>query len=237
MLTNRRIFATAVTVVLISILITVALYVWQFGTHLSGKQDEWAGFGGYFGGVLNPVFALLAFFGLLWSIQKQGVEFRDSLQLLQRQTASAEEQVTALREERTLNDLLHVIKELDARIERVLDIVITSHGPIVLTVRQMKSEAERLRRDSSGPSSPAYRDFVGITKQPGSVVEAHIREMTYLVRKTREFLEAYAALQPGQFSPTLRYYADKCGDLMDLVEDVGNLPTGTREFFTRVART
>ncbi|WP_368623426.1 hypothetical protein [Paraburkholderia sp. BR13444] len=235
MFTNKKIFGAAIAIVLASILATIALYVWQFGTHLSTKQDEWAGFGDYFGGVLNPVFALLAFFGLLWSIQKQGAEFRDSLQLLQRQTTSAEDQVKALREERTLDDLLHVVKELDSRIERVLDIVITTQGPIVLTVREMKSEAQRLKRTPSGPPSPAYRNFVDIAKRPGSVVEAHVRELTYLVQKTCEFLEAYAALQPWLISPTLRYYAEKCSDLMDMVEDVGNPPIGTRGFFASIA--
>jgi uncharacterized BrkB/YihY/UPF0761 family membrane protein len=91
-------------VVLASIVGTASLYVMQFGTHLANQQETWAQFGDYFGGLLNPIFALLAFFELLWYIIRQGVEFRASLEMLQGQTRSAEEQVEMLRKERALSE-------------------------------------------------------------------------------------------------------------------------------------
>lgn len=233
-LINRRFFGSVIVVVLVSTVLTVALYVFQFGTHLSTDRGDWSGFGDYFGGVLNPVFALLAFIGLLWSIHKQGSDFRISLELLQRQTNSAEEQVNAMRQERARDEMLHVVKEIDSHIERILDSVVSGPGSINLTIRQMKSEAQRHRANSKAPLLGAYEEFVRYAKTSGSVVEAHVRELVYLIRQGRKFLEAHAAMH-FEYTPTLKYYADRFGSLMDMVEDVGGLPADTRAFFTHIA--
>lgn len=235
-LINKRIFSTAIAVVLASTLLTVALYVLQFGTHLSPKRDDWSGFGDYFGGVLNPVFALLAFIGLLWSIHKQGSDFRVSLELLQRQTNSAEEQVNAMRQERAGEEMLHVVKEIDAHIERILNVEVGGTGPIKLTMRQMKSEAERVKANSKAPYAGAYMKFVQEATTSGSVLEAHARELVYLVGQARKFLEAYAEINQSYYPPTLRFYADRCESLMDMVEDIGGLTPDTRAVFARIAK-
>ncbi|QUN41755.1 hypothetical protein KEH56_20625 [Burkholderia cenocepacia] len=218
-MSSKNTMIIAVLFVLTSTFVTVSLYVFQFGTHLANNHTAWAEFGGYFGGVLNPIFALLAFFGLLWSIVRQGNEFRISLQ--------------SVREERARNDLLHVIKEIDARIENILDIDISGRGSIRIEIRQMSSEAQRLRRGSG--SSPAYAEFLKIARVPGTVVEAPVRELVYLVSREREFLESYVAHQQGFYSPTLSYYADKCAALMDMLEDLGGLPVETRAFFSKMS--
>ncbi|WP_429488604.1 hypothetical protein [Paraburkholderia sp. RAU6.4a] len=218
---------------LASIVGTASIYVMQFGTHLANQQETWAQFGDYFGGVLNPIFALLAFFGLLWSIQRQGVEFRASLEILQRQTRSSEEQVEMLRKERALTDLLQVIKEIDSRIEQILDIVISDPGSQRVDIRQMKSEAQRLRR--SAGESPAYKQFLKVGNTQGSVVEAPVRELIHLVKTMREFLDGYWEVQPISRSSTLTYYADKCSSLMDMLEDLGGLPADTRAFFAEMS--
>ncbi|MFM0607667.1 hypothetical protein PQR05_24360 [Paraburkholderia sediminicola] len=218
-MSSKNTMVVVVLVVLTSIFVTVSLYTFQFGTHLASQQETWAQFGDYFGGVLNPVFALLAFFGLLWSIVRQGTEFRISLE--------------SLRQERAHNDLLHVVKEIDLRIESILDINISAVKGTEISIRQMNSEAQRLRRGSG--SSAAYSDFLRVAKLAGSVVEAPVRELVYLVGKAREFLEAHAALQPNFHSMTAAYYADKCAALMDMIEDVAGLPTETRTFFSRMS--
>lgn len=216
--------------------LTVAVYVLQFGTHLSAKRDDWSGFGDYFGGVLNPVFALLAFMGLLWSIHKQGTDFRVSLELLQRQTNSAEEQVNAMRQERAGEEMLHVVKEIDAHIERILNVVVGgATSTIPLTFRQMKSEAERIKANAKARYVHAYQKFVEEATTSGSVLEAHARELVYLVGQARKFLEAYATSNNSYYPPTLRFYADRCGSLMDMVEDFGGLPSDTRQVFARIA--
>jgi hypothetical protein len=156
--------------------------------------------------------------------------------LLQRQTKSAEEQLAMLRIDRLRDDLLHVIKEIDARAEQILEIDISMQGsPTASTIRQMQSEAQRLRR--LGGDSPAYRAFLHVAKTPGAVVEAPIRELVYLIEKMRQFLENYSAIQCAEPSPTLVYYADKCTHLMDMLEDVGGLSDGTRAFFATICST
>lgn len=232
----RIIIAVVGMLTLASILCAAGIYVWQFGGHLSTMQDTWAQFGDYFGGVLNPIFAMFAFLGLLWSIISQAKEFRSSAELLQRQTKSAEEQLTMLRVDRLRDDLLHVIKEIDARVEQILEIDISMQGsPTASTIRQMQSEAQRLRR--LGGDSPAYRAFLLVAKTPGAVVEAPIRELTYLIERMREFLKNYSETQGADLSLTLIYYADKSSRLMDMLEDVGGLSDGTRAFFATMCST
>ena len=51
------------------------LYLAKFGIYgLSGKQSTWAEFGDYFGGVLNPILAFMAFIALLTTIELQSKE-------------------------------------------------------------------------------------------------------------------------------------------------------------------
>lgn len=42
-------------------LAALAPYFWTFGLGLSSSSQEWANFGGYIGGTLGPIYALLAF--------------------------------------------------------------------------------------------------------------------------------------------------------------------------------
>jgi hypothetical protein len=234
-LKNTKIYITVVTVVLALTGLTVAAYVWKFGTTLSGERGDWSGFGDYFGGVLNPIFALLAFMGLLWSIHKQGEDFRVSLELLRRQTNSAEEQVNAMRQERAGEEMLHVVKEVDAHIERILNVEVGGTGSALVNIRQMKSEAERVKANPKAPYVGAYLQFVQQATTSGSIVESHARELVYLVGQARKFLEAYAAINPSYYPPTLKFYADRCESLMDMVEDIGGLPPDTRAVFARIA--
>jgi hypothetical protein len=229
----RKIVLVTLCTVILATFATLAIYVYQFGTTLSTDQEKWAQFGDYLGGVLNPIFALFAFFGLLWSIAKQGDEFRTSLDLLRRQTQSAEDQLDAFGQERAMSDLLHVVKEIDFRIEQLLDFDVS--GPIGprVNIRQMKSEAQRLRK--SPGTSKAYSDFLAIAKVPGTVVEAPVRELIYLVGKMRQFLESYGEVQKNAKSPIQSYYADKCLTLMDMLDDMGALPADTRLYFESVS--
>lgn len=71
----RRRFVISFTVVvfvlaLVSLLVAVGVYRWQFGSSLSDASDEWARFGEYLGGVLSPLFSLFALVGVLWTVKQ-----------------------------------------------------------------------------------------------------------------------------------------------------------------------
>lgn len=69
---RRVISLTAVifALALISLLVAIGVYRWQFGSSLSHASDEWARFGEYLGGVLSPLFSLFALVGVLWTVKQ-----------------------------------------------------------------------------------------------------------------------------------------------------------------------
>ena len=66
-----------VIIATVSLIVAVALYFWTFHNGLTQDNSEWAEFGDYFGGVLGPIFALLSFVAIIYTINLQ----RKDLQL------------------------------------------------------------------------------------------------------------------------------------------------------------
>ena len=75
---SKRVIAVAGVVALLLIAAVALAYRLNFGPHASTSQDVWGQFGDFFGGMLNPLFAMLAFLALLWSISLQAHEFRQA---------------------------------------------------------------------------------------------------------------------------------------------------------------
>ena len=230
---NARIIATAAGLALCLILGVVVTYVAAFGTSRSSDPSVWGQFGDYFGGLLNPTFALLAFLGLLWSISSQQRESRAAAIELSEQTELARQELKHSRADRLGEELLHVIRDIDDRLMELLntDISATVSNPRV-TIGLMVAEAERLA--STGGESQAFSHFVKHARSAGSVVEAPVREIKYLVAKMREFLEQYSRHRSTAYAPLVVYYADKVYRLLHMLEEVGGIPEDTREFFATV---
>ena len=230
---NSRIIATAAGLALCLILGVAATYVATFGTSLSSDPSVWGQFGDYFGGLLNPTFAVLAFLGLLWSISSQQRESRAAARELSEQTELTRQELKNSREDRLSEELLHVIRDIDDRLMELLntDISPTGSNPMA-TIGLMVAEAERLA--STGGESQAFIQFVQHARSPGSVVEAPVREIKYLVTRMREFLEQYSRHRSTTYAPLVVYYADKVYRLLHMLEEVGGIPEDTREFFATV---
>lgn len=222
------IFATALLVAV------VGAYVWNFGAHWTDSQEEWGQFGDFVGGTLNPVFAMLAFLALLWSIALQASEFKQATQHLSAQTRLAREEAEANRRDKISLELLEVIKDIDARIGAVLATDISEPGTVLrVTVSHMASEAERL--SNSDETSAAYESFLEQAGAKGSIVEASTRELLHLVEKMREFITDYSNARQGSYAPVIVYYADKVFHLLHLVHDLGGAKGDTFQFFATIA--
>lgn len=231
---KKSIFFTLVIIAVLLVVAAVAFYVSVFGTTLSTSHDYWGLFGDYFGGLLNPIFAMLAFIALLWSILLQAHEFRSASELLSNQAKSAEEQLRILRNSRIREDLIHVIKEIDEKLDYTLSQDVTEPGSHPqLSITHMVSEGQRLAR--GGTPSAAYDKFIEMAQSSGSVIEAHVRELIFLVAKMREFLEQYSQFEQSSYSPVILYYAEKCYQLLDMMEDIGGIESDTRRFFATVS--
>jgi len=79
---RRNFFGIAITalfaVLAFFVCIVLKLYLDQFKGGFSASNADWGTFGDYVGGVLNPVFGLLSFTGLLLTIYLQGKELKEA---------------------------------------------------------------------------------------------------------------------------------------------------------------
>lgn len=231
---KKSIFYILAGIAVLLVVAAVAFYVIVFGTSLSTSHNHWGLFGDYFGGLLNPIFAMLAFIALLWSILLQAHEFRSASEVLSNQAKSSEEQLRILRNSRIREDLIHVIKEIDEKLDHTLSQYVTVPGSNPqLSITHMVMEGQRLARGSD--TSDSYSGFIRMARTSGSVIEAHIRELIFLLGKMREFLEQYSQFEQSSYSPVILYYSDKCYRLLDMLEDIGGIESDTRQFFATVS--
>lgn len=232
-MTKRRIYLIAVGTPLTLVLVAIALYVANFGTKLSSSQDIWAQFGDYFGGILNPLFAMFAFLALLWSISLQAREFHAASILLSQQAKAAQEQLDLLKRQQLREDLLHVIREISNGLDDFIALDVSAPGSQVrISVSLVLAEAQRIATE--GGSSASYSAFLAYAMESGTVVEAHVRTANYLIKQMRIFLEQYSQFEGNSYSPMILYYANKSYRLLDLLETIGCLPADARQFFATI---
>ena len=67
---RSRLFLLAGLAIAFAVLPLVA-YIGMFGAKWSQSHDVWGQFGDFFGGFLNPIFALLAFVAVIYNLQLQ----------------------------------------------------------------------------------------------------------------------------------------------------------------------
>ena len=231
---NTRTLSIATIAAFASIGIVCIVYILAFGTVRSNDPAIWGQFGDYFGGILNPLFALAAFLSALWSIGLQQRESRTASKQLAEQTDIARKELETFSSERLGEEFLHVIRDIDQRLSALLlEVISPPNAHQRVTISQMVAEADRLAMQQG--SSPAFTEFLRYAKIPGSVVEAPVREIKYLVEKLREFLGHYSRYKATGFAPVLVYYADKAYQLMNMLEAVGGIPHDTRQFFATVS--
>lgn len=210
MMTSR--FLMIVVGVALSLMTVVVLvYLDMFGINRTADQALWGAFGDYFGGILNPIFALFAFLGVLWSLDLQM------------------KQVKQLSIDKQGEELLLVVKDIDARIKELMEIVVGGVDASSLQIHHMVAEAER----GAGAlgSSDAYAQFVYIARQPGSVVEATVRELRNQVIALHSFLIRYPRSSEGKYAPIIEHYTAKTSRIVLMLRDVGGLPEAVDHYF------
>jgi len=95
--------------------IAVIMYSVNFGPEISEHAEQWALFGDYLGGVLNPIFALAALFALLYTIYLQSTELRNSASQLKKSADALDSQNDVLKKqsfESTFFQLLRLYNEI-----------------------------------------------------------------------------------------------------------------------------
>ncbi|AZC36834.1 hypothetical protein [Pseudomonas chlororaphis] len=189
----------------------VVVYLDMFGINRIHDQAIWGAFGDYFGGILNPIFALFAFLGVLWSLDLQM------------------KQVRQLALDKKADEILQVVKDIDARLAGLLQTNIGETSGFDIHILHMVAEAGRGAKQKGDSNS--YKQFLQISAAPGSLVEAAVREIQHQVSTMCEFLQCYPQQQGGGYTPIIEYYASKTSRLIPMLNDLGGLPEPTRAFF------
>lgn len=189
----------------------VAVYIDMYGVSRVYDQAKWGAFGDYFGGILNPIFALFAFLGVLWSLDLQM------------------KQVRQLASDKKADEILQVVKDIDVRLSELLQTNIGQTSGFDIYILHMVAEAGRGAKQRGDSNS--YKQFLQISTESGSLVEAAVREIRHQVSTMCEFLQRYPQQQGGEYTPIIEYYASKTCRLMPMLNDLGGLPESTRAFF------
>lgn len=191
------------TVILVTTALVIFFYIFNFGTEPSNDHSDWGAFGDYFGGILNPFLAFIAFLGVLLSlnIQNKQLELIDDGQLAK--------------------EVLIIIKDIDKRIDELLKTDVSKQKNGSVLIHHMVSEAERVAGNGSSlEESDSYFEFKEYAQKSGKEVEAYTRELRRLILNLYGFLKKYSQEKLGSYSPLIEYYKYKNSSLVLMLNDI-----------------
>jgi hypothetical protein len=230
---HRLALPAAFAVALVTI--PVVAYVIMFGISWSSSQEVWGQFGDFFGGVLNPLYAMLAFFAVLWNIRLQSVQLLAAQIAQQESAASTQAQLDAIRSREARDELLAVMRALDGAIDSLYrEVVSVPHSLPVLHLRHIAHEGWRLR--NTMPKSGAYLEYVRNAQSPGSIVEELHSRLRSCSESLAHFGSSYESLA-GASSPMAKFYRSRYLGLGQLLLDVGGASANSIEFFSNPSST
>lgn len=231
---NRRTLFAALILALLLITVVAVAYVNQFGSEQSASQDVWGQFGDYFAGLLNPIFSLLAFLALMYSLVLQQEEARKNQARFEAQYSIAKKEFDDYAKEKLASELLAVVRDIDERLGTVRNANVSPPGAQhSMTVALMVAEGNRVRQPLS--QSDSYTSFITIARESGTIVEAIVRDLADLVSQMKDVLAQFSEYRGTAQAPLIVYYANKTYPLITVLEDVGAVDHTTREFFATVS--
>lgn len=198
--------------------IIALMYVSTFGLSRSHDQAVWGTFGDYFGGILNPLFALFAFFGVLWSLDLQM------------------KQVKQLSEDKKADEILQVVKDIDAHLYELSQTPVAKSSDREVLISHMAAESRRVHEQNPTTrnflaAEDVYVEFLTHAESSGSLIGIAVREMADQVSSMSEFLKRYPLQQGGEYAPIIEHYRTKTSRLVPMLKDTKILPASTQAFF------
>jgi hypothetical protein len=231
---NRRILVAALAVALLLITAVVFAYVNQFGPERSASPGEWGQFGDYFAGLLNPIFSLLAFCALMYSLVLQHEESLKNQARFDAQYSIAKKEFDDYIKEKLTSELLTVIRDIDARLDNVRNAKVSPpEEQHAMTVALMVAEGNRVR--NALDQSDSYIKFITVARENGTFLEAIVRDLASLVLEMRDVLAQFSSYRGTAQAPLIVYYANKTYPLITVLEDVGAVDHTSREFFAKIS--
>jgi uncharacterized membrane protein len=217
------------TIAGVVLLIPIVSYISMYGYHLSDSQELWAQFGDFFGGLLNPIYALLAFLALLYTISLQSAELRQATTEFRRSADSMQQQLDHYKDAAKKEDLYKIIKDIDDDLEKIYETVVSPEGQQpVLNIGHVVHEGFRLR--DSSEKSGSYQQFLAKASSSGSVVESVFLKLALASGNLYKYLIKYQELA-GEENYVSEYYRYKYFMLGQLLKDAGNIDYEICEYY------
>lgn len=230
---RSRLFLFAAVAVLL-LVAPLAAYIGMFGAQWSPSHEVWGQFGDFFGGFLNPLFALLAFLAVLYNLRLQAEQLDVAKAEFRNAAVANQAQIDALREQANREELVGILRSLTESIDKVLNEVVSATGSSpTLQLRHVLHEGWRLRHASvrGGP----YDEYVRNARTGGTIIDALHNRLRMAADDLAHFVPIYAGVV-GQSSPVLRYYSHRYLGLGLLLAEVGGSKGATIDFFRTAER-
>ncbi|MFJ4348107.1 hypothetical protein [Pseudomonas sp. NPDC089401] len=217
---NRKLLMFITGIAIAAVIIIVSIYISTFGLTRSHNQADWGTFGDYFGGILNPIFALFAFIGVLWSLDLQM------------------KQIKQLGMDRHADEILQAVRDIDTNLSELSKTVVADIPGRKVLISHMAAESKRINeQDPTTPNFLAaediYIEFLEHPKSSGSMIGMAVREMADHVKMMSDLLKRYPLQQDGEHTPVIEYYRNKTSRLVPMLNDAGMLSANTRAFFEK----
>lgn len=185
------------TIAGVVLLIPIVSYVSMYGYQLSDSQELWAQFGDFFGGLLNPIYALLAFLALLYTISLQSVELRQTTTEFRRSADSMQQQLDHYKDTAKKEDLYRIIEDIDSDLEKLYETIVSPEGEKpVLNIGHVVHEGFRLRNSSE--KSGVYQQFFTVALSSGGVLKSVFLKLTLSSKNLYKYLIRYEELAGGE---------------------------------------
>jgi hypothetical protein len=212
------------------LLVPVIPYISMYGSDLIYSHEKWGQFGDFFGGIMNPIYALLAFLALLYTISQQALEMRQATNEFRRSADTMQKQIDHLSLASRKEDLFKIIKDIDDELGEIHSIIVSAEGKQpVLNLSHITHEGFRLRNTSV--KSGAYLDFIRLANDSGSLVEATYLRLALAMGGLYKHLKLYSELSGTEASYVTEYFKNKYFMVAYLLNDAGSVDQEIIQYF------
>ncbi|MEX2474271.1 hypothetical protein [Marinobacter sp.] len=211
------------------LIVPVVGYILMFGSNPVYSHEKWAQFGDFLGGVLNPLYAFLAFLALLYTINLQRTELKQTRVEFRRSADAAQQQIDHLKLSDKQENLIRIIQLIDQEIGQLRQTLVSEPGTQpAITVDHI---AHEVYRQSSGQvPTGAFAKFLELARTPGTAVEALYSQLTTAVSELSSYLQELEGVSDSQTS-VVQYFKRKNERVVGLMRSAGGVDPQVLSYF------
>lgn len=225
---NRVLTVIAILAAMI-LIVPIVGYVLMYGSSPAYSHEKWAQFGDFLGGVLNPLYAFLAFLALLYTINIQRTELKQARAEFRRSADAAQQQIDHLKLSAKQEDLIRIIRLIDQEICQLRQTLVSEPGTQPeITIDHI---AHEVYRQSAGHlPTGAFAKFLDVARTPGTVVEALYTQLTTAISELSSYLQELESISDSEGS-VVQYFKRKNERVVVLIRSAGGVDQQVLSYF------